>query len=887
MLRIIHLEDNLYDQELVAGMLSSAEIDCEITHVDDHKTFQAALNDVQADLIISDFTMPGYTGVRALELAQQVCKSIPFIFFSGTIGEDAAIESLKRGATDYVLKQFPDRLVAAVRRALVEAGDRAARHHAEEELKRRDVLLRQIMENVEDLIAVVDFNGRRMISSPSYQKLFGLNSSMVGSDFLSEVHPEDKRRVQNNFAQTIAAGVGRRVEYRIVLSDGGLLYMEAQGSVIHQNVSGSYVLWVAHDITAHKFSEAKILEQAALLDEAHDAICVNDLDQCILFWNKGAERLYGWTASDAMGRNANELLFQNDSALMAVKTLIKRGVWHGELRQVTKSGRQIIVESRWTLINETNGKSKSILVINTDITKRKEAEEKIKEQAALLDKAQDAIFLCNRREEIVYWNQGATRLYGWTPQQAAGKSIQELLFKDMPPDWAEIRNAVATKGEWFGELHQVSREEKALVVQSRQTLIFDSNNEPSSVLYINSDITEKKQIEAQFLRTQRMENLGALAGGIAHDLNNVLAPIMLAVEIIQDDPLGDSNGKLLETIAASTRRGSDLVKQILSFARGATGQKVPIQIRHVVSEVVKLIGNTFPRNIVLKSNVPHDLPNIMGDSTQLHQVLLNLCVNARDAMHNKGTLTIEVSTVNLDGKKLPSHPGPVTGPFLVLSVGDTGTGIPPEVLTKIFEPFFTTKDPGKGTGLGLSTVMSIVKNHGGYIEVSSQPGLGTKFHVYFPIPGERAVLQKTPGDSRPKHGNGEKILVVDDEIAISEIISTTLIAYNYRVLTADSSAEAVELFSNESAGIDLVITDMMMPDLDGSALVEALQRIKPGVKIVAMSGYTNQNKIASPGDGKVQAFLPKPFSTTQLLSTLRSILDSRESSPPATVSSHL
>jgi len=539
MVRIIHLEDNLYDQELVSEMLSSAEIECNITHADDHKTFQTALMEINADLIISDFTMPGYTGVRALQLAQQVCRSVPFIFFSGTIGEDAAIESLKRGATDYVLKQHPDRLVSAVRRALTEAGERAARQHAEQELQRRDVLLREIMENVEDLIAVVDFNGRRMLRSPSYQKLFGQDHFTAGSDFLTEVHPGDKKQAKDNFTRTIAEGIGKRVEYRIVLSDGNVRFVEAQGSVIRHNPNDSYVLWVAHDITEHKLAEAKILEQAALLD-----------------------------------------------------------------------------------------------------------------------KAQDAIFVCNLEEEIAYWNQGATRLYGWTPQEVAGRSLNELLFKDAPLDWMEIRNAVSAKGEWFGELHQVTREGRAVIVQSRQTLIFDSNNEPSSVLYINSDITEKKQIEAQFLRTQRMENLGTLAGGIAHDLNNVLAPIMLAVEIIRDDPLGDSNGKLLETIADSSRRGSDLVKQILSFARGVTGQKLPIQIRHIVSEVVKLVHNTFPRGIVVNSNIPHDLPCIMGDSTQLHQVLLNLCVNARDAMQNEGSLTIEASTVTLDGKKLPSQPAP-------------------------------------------------------------------------------------------------------------------------------------------------------------------------------------------------------------------------------------
>ena len=297
------------------------------------------------------------------------------------------------------------------------------------------------------------------------------------------------------------------------------------------------------------------------------------------------------------------------------------------------------------------------------------------------------------------------------------------------------------KGEWYGEFHQVTRDDKAVIVQSRQTLILNSNKEPISILHINSDITEKKQIEAQFLRTQRMENLGALAGGIAHDLNNVLAPIMLAVEIIQDDPSGDSNAKLLETISASTRRGSDLVKQILSFARGVTGQKTPLQVRHVVSEVLKLIANTFPRKIAVHSQVPNNLPNILGDSTQLHQVLLNLCVNARDAMHNEGTLTIEAGTATLDGKKLMSQPGPVSGSFCRSPRRRYRHRHPEEILAKIFEPFFTTKDTGKGTGLGLSIVTGIVKNHGATSSMSP-PNRGAARHSMFISPCPAARLPR-------------------------------------------------------------------------------------------------------------------------------------------------
>ena len=873
--RIIHLEDNLQDRELVAAMLSAAEIQCEITHAEDHDSFERALANVEANLIISDFTMPGYTGVRALQLAQKLCESVPFIFFSGTIGEDAAIQSLKNGATDYVLKQYPDRLVAAVRRALIEASERAARRHAEEELRRRDVLLRQIMENVEDLILVVDFNGRSMLSSPSYQRLFRRQQQETGTDFLSEIHPEDRDAVRNIFQETLSRGIGQRVEYRLALPSGNIRYMEAQGSVIRQNRHDRYVLWVVHDITERKLAEEKILEQAALLDEAHDAICVNDLDQNILFWNKGAERLYGWNSYEAVGRNANDLLFQNIVALKAVKTLIQRGEWHGELQQVTKSGVRLTVESRWTLICEPNGTPKSILVINTDITQRKLAEEKILEQAALLDKAQDAIFVSDLEEKILYWNAGATRLYGWSSDEALYNPIKypinHLLFENVY-DSTDVHAALFEKGEWFGELRQLTKSGKNIIVQSRQTLIRNKNGDPTSILFINSDITEKKQIENQFLRTQRMENLGALAGGMAHDLNNILAPILMAVEMIQTDPQSDANGKLLETIASSAIRGSELVKQILSFARGMGGEKTLVHIRHIVSDVVKLMGTSFSRKITVHAEVPQDLPSIHGDATQLHQVLLNLCVNARDAMMPAGgSLTIKAESVQLEAKATPLMQAPVSGAFIVLQVSDTGTGMPPEVMAKIFEPFFTTKEAGKGTGLGLSTVMSIVKSHGGLVEVTSQPGTGTTFQVYFPVARETPAARKSL--AKPEQGRGEQILVVDDEIAIIEITCTTLNAYNYRALTASDGLEALEVFSRLHAEIDLVVTDMMMPGMDGMTLVNALREIDPNVQVIAVSGFITHEKLEDFKRNGVKYFLKKPFSAEKLLSSVRLALE--------------
>jgi len=864
--RILHLEDNLLDRELVSEMLAANGIDCKIEYVEDRASFGAALVRGEIDLIISDFSLPSYDGARALELARQVREEVPFIFFSGTLGEEAAVESLKNGATDYILKQRPERLVAAVRRALKDAVARVARERMEEELRQRDALLRNIMENVEDLVAVVDPEGELILSSPSHRRLFGADTPSPGTDFLAHVHPGDHESVRAALRRAFDTGSSRQVEYRLRLPDESVRTLEGQGNAMFDEAGERQgVLWVARDITDRRLAERRILEQAALLDEARDAICVNDLDQRILFWNRSAERLYGWAANEAIGRNANELLCQDYVALAALKTLIQRGEWNGELHQTTRAGEHLVVASRWTLIRDENSAPKSILVINTDISERKKAEQKIQEQAALLDKARDAILVGNLDQRIVYWNEGATRLYGWSPEEALGARVEDLLFSEKPGGWSSILQAVAETGEWIGELRQRTKDGRKVITQCRQTLVRDASGKPTSVLYINSDMTEQKKIEAQFLRTQRMESIGALAGGIAHDLNNVLGPIMMAVDVIQADPRNEANAGLLELVGSSARRGSELVKQILTFARGIDGGRTSLKIPKLVAEVVKLAADTFPRDVSVESSIADDLPGVQGDATQVHQILLNLFVNARDAVPRGGQINVKVNAVAVEERSTRFHPEPVSGRFVLVEVSDTGTGIPEDVLPKIFEPFFTTKDPGKGTGLGLSTVMSIVKGHGGFVEVASECGKGTTFFIYLPADEAAPEAVKAP---EPGSGRNEGILVVDDEAAILQITRETLATFNYRVLTTSSADEAIPLFARHSHEVDLVITDLVMPGLAGTVLIEGLRKIKPGVRVIAVSGVPmNARQLGA------NFFLKKPFGTSTLLKTVRAVLD--------------
>jgi len=391
---------------------------------------------------------------------------------------------------------------------------------------------------------------------------------------------------------------------------------------------------------------------------------------------------------------------------------------------------------------------------------------------------------------------------------------------------------------------------------------------------IARDVTEQKELEARFLRAQRLESIGALASGIAHDLNNALAPVMMVVDLLKDELPREDRLQILETVQASSQRAAEMVKQITSFARGVSWKPARLSPKHLVTEIAKLCRETFPRSIQVEAKVAKELHWVEGNATQIHQVLLNLCVNARDAMPEGGSLVIEAANIALDRAVALGRSEPVSGSHVVLSVSDTGQGMPPEVLGRIFEPFYTTKEPGQGTGLGLSTVQGIVKTHDGFIEVSSQVGKGTTFKVYLP-----AVLtegQAEPGGTDTAHlvrGHGELILAVDDDVAILQMLRETLEAFGYRVLTAGNGLEALPLYQKHAGEIAVVITDMMMPVLDGPATIQMLRQINPRLKTIGVSGLGSEATVTKSGKLSVQAFLKKPYRTETLLRTLREVVD--------------
>ena len=753
MIQFVHVQDNENDAELVEALISQEFPDSRVQRVETKADYESVLGRVEPNLILSDFSLPSFDGLTALTIARRMRPDTPFIFLSGTIGEEVAVEALKNGAIDYVLKDRMVRLVPAIQRALSHSEEQMRRRKAEADLRQTQERYRQITENVADLIAVLDPSGRRIYNNPAYTAILGEAGTDPGTDSFGDVHPEDRERVKQIFQETVRTGVGQRTEYRFLRNDGTIRYIESQGSVVRDG-AGSVVnvLVVARDITERKQAEERIREQASLLDKARDAICVTDLVQRITYWNASAESLFGWSNVEAVGQNVQTLLFNQDAVRHqdAMKRLFAEGSWEGELRLQDKSGGSVIVESRWTLVSDNRGQPRSILLINTDIT-------------------------------------------------------------------------------------------------------------------------ERKRLEVQFLRAQRMESIGTLAGGIAHDLNNVLTPILVASQVLQAHA-PDADRPLLETIEKSAIHGAALIKQVLLFARGAEGEHSPLQVRHVITDMERLLKETLPKNISIGARVDRDLWLVKGDATQLNQVLMNLCINARDAMPAGGSIEVIASNFKPDEVFWQVHPEVQPGPLVLITVSDTGTGIPPNVLERIWDPFFTTKEVGKGTGLGLSTVMGIVKGHRGGVNVQSQLGSGTRFEIYLP-----AVPMESPakaGSERPEmpQGEGQGILVVDDEPYIRDVIGTMLRYCGYKPFKAGSGSAGIELYQRHRDEIDLALVDMMMPGLDGAATMRHLRELDPNLILIAMSGML-ENAAFGPGSGLENIeLLRKPITTDTLLTSIATAL---------------
>jgi len=649
------------------------------------------------------------------------------------------------------------------------------------------------------------------------------------------------------------------------------------------------------DITAERLKEEALQTSrdllSSVLSSSLDGVMVfsairDETDtivdfECALV-NPQAEKLIGNTAEDMVGVRLRKAMPKQE----------EKGLFEA-YRKVVETGEPAEMEIRYdtdTLdawfhvmaVKVENG----VAVTYRDITERKEAERRIREQAQLLDKARDAILAHDMDGRIVYWNKSAERLTGWSKDEILGKWAHDCLYDpEEEGQLQECHETMMAEGEWTGELRMRTKEGEERIVESRWTLVRDSTGAPKHVLVINTDITERKQLESQMLRSQRMESIGRLVGGIAHDLGNLLVPITLGVKVLKRR-VGDRDAKVdrtLSMIQKSAERGSDMVEQVLAFARGVEGERVALRPELVIEEVEEMTEETFPEDIEVQTHTDDDLQPIVGDATQIQQVLMNLCVNARDAMPEGGTLSIEARNVIFSESDARRNIEAEPGPYVRIEVQDTGIGMPDDVVDKIFEPFFSTKEEGEGTGLGLSTAYSIIQSHDGFLDVESEEGVGTTFWMYLPVAEEEVETAPsgngtTEPERAPYDGDGKRLLVVDDEEFVLESAQQTLEAVGYEVVTALDAAAALRRIQKEGDTIDGVVTDLRMPGMGGLELIRTLHARRPNLPIVAASGVADGCTEEALEAG-AQTFLAKPFTAEKLEGALQDALRDAEEAP--------
>jgi PAS domain S-box-containing protein len=556
------------------------------------------------------------------------------------------------------------------------------------------------------------------------------------------------------------------------------------------------------------------------------------------------------------------------------------------LRQVLHSGRDSVElvyrtmgspERRWfrAIISRWKDRDKDgALILQADITERKEMEARLRQKSAILDEVQDAVVVADLEDRIVFFNRAAERLYGWSRRDVLGKTAGGLFYSaDKPSPYPRIKELLFENRRWSGDLVQMTKDGREVHVEARWSVGYNDEGEPVRILRAFTDVTAKRRLENQSLRAQRIQTLGTLAGGVAHDLNNILAPILLTVNRSRETQAGMSREDIM-LIEKSTERAKHLVRQLLGFFRGYQGERSSHSPADLVEEISQVVSATFDKHILFTKTIEGGLPELRCDATQIHQILLNLCVNSRDAMPNGGSLELSAASLELQTAYPTFLENAKPGNYVVFTVKDTGTGMPTEVLEHIFEPFFTTKEKGRGTGLGLSTCMAIARSHGGYIDVSSQLGIGTTVRLFLPVNGARRASVEIEARSleQPniRMGRGETILLVDDEDDLRNVVANMLRTRGYRVIAVSSGAEALIQLQN-TREVQAVLVDMIMPRMKGPELIRRIREFGLNMPVIGMGGLGGNSKEGRSIRQELVGFLEKPFSMDHLLGALAKV----------------
>jgi len=727
--------------------------------------------------------------------------------------------------------------------------------------------------------------------SDTIAPIFGCAQGEVHSyeDFIRFVHPDDRDVLEHAILRCVGSREKHDVKYRAVRPDGSIRWVHEQGDVV-RDVDGTpwRMLGIVRDITQEKESELRLQDTMRELSyqkyavDQHSIVAVTDLAGKITYANDKFNEISGYSDEELLG-NTHIIVnsgFHTKEFFTNMWCTISAGeTWRGEVCNRKKNAEIYWVDTTIVPHLDEKGKPDRYITIRTDITERKRTDAQLHVQASALKAAADGIVITEKNGDIQWVNPAYTRLTGYHFSEVVGKNLR--IMKSGKQDrifYQKLWHTILAGRTWQAELWNKRKDGSVYLEEEIITPVLNSSGKIGHFVAIKRDISERKQLQRQLQQSQKMEAIGQLTGGIAHDFNNMLASIMGYTELAREGLAQYKNGKIegyLSEVYKSGQRARDLVAQMLAFSRGGEGDLKPLALSPLIRESLKMIGATLPSSIEIDLRLDDEDLTVMTNPVQLHQLVMNLCINSRDAMQGKGHITIGLRRANDVATECRSCHERVRGDYIELFVGDTGGGIRPEQLDRIFDPFYTTKDVGKGTGMGLSMVHGIMHDHGGHIVVETEPGKNTTFALLFPVMDARgdtvneACSNAYTSSFKNLDGN---ILIVDDEVSVGRFIGELLQGCGYYVTVETDSRSALSIFKLDPAAFDLVVTDQTMPGMTGEELAQEVMAIRPEIPVVLCTGYSDHIDEARARSLGISGYVNKPIETDKFLGLVASQL---------------
>ena len=885
-LRVLMVEDAKDDAFLEVRALENYGYNVTWERVETRAAMESAMAETEWDLIIADQRMPQFSGAAALEVLKASKRDIPFILVSGTVGEEAAVDAMRAGAQDFVMKDRLARLGPAVARELAEAANRAEQRELEAELRMEQQRFRALVEESAEVIVVVDRDATILYSSPSIQHVLGYAmEDFIGRNAFDFVHADEAPEVRRHFAAVLEAdGETRQIELRCLHRDGGWRWMEVVASNLVRDPAIRGVVLNCRDATARRAAEESLKDREELyrdtFDEAPVGIAHAALDGRILRVNRQLCRMLGYSEAELLGMRTADVTLPEEAEIdaYAMARVAEGSLFsHGrETRFLRKDGTLVWTHRTISLRRDSAGRPQHFIGVIQDITERKAAEEALRESKerlqAILDHSPALIYMKRLDGTYLLANSLFEKKFG-QGRSVIGRTAFDLFAPSAAEGRIERDRAVVSRGEPILSEETVDEQDGRHIYLSIRFPLRDAHGAIYGVGVVASDISERKEIEKQFLQAQKMEAFGQLAGGVAHDFNNILAVMLMQFSLMQLEPgLPPKTTSTLQELENLATRASNLTRQLLIFSRRHEMTTQTLDLNRAIESVCRMLKRFVGEHIAFEFK-PAAAPTwVEADAGMVEQVVMNLCLNARDAMPRGGVLRVELRAEKFTGSpQAPTRPGN----FACLSVSDTGCGMDEATKKRIFEPFFTTKPVGQGTGLGLATVYGIAQQHRGWVEVDSAPEQGSVFRVYFPL-GRSAAPFVEPGTGLRVHGGKERVLLVEDEEPVRMTAAMCLRSVGYEVVEARDAVEALEIWEAQERKFDLLLSDVVMPRaVTGFQLAEQLLQSNDRLKVVLMTGYSPGASDWSKPITRQIARLTKPFSAGRLLEIVRATLDGK------------